>query len=41
MILHATGTNRDVDAKYALEAAGAEGEIVHINQLKAKEKKME
>ena len=39
MILHATGTNRDVDAKYALEAAGAEGEIVHINQLKAKEKK--
>ncbi len=39
LILHATGTNRDVDAKYALELAGAEGEIVHINQLKSKEKK--
>ena len=38
LILHATGTNRDVDAKYALELAGAEGEIVHINQLKLKEK---
>ena len=39
LILHATGTNRDADAKYALELAGAEGEIVHINQLKSKEKK--
>ena len=39
LILHATGTNRDVDAKYALEKAGAEGDIVHINQLKSKEKK--
>lgn len=39
LILHATGTNRDVDAKYALELAGAEGDIVHINQLKSKEKK--
>ena len=41
LVLHATGTNRDFDAKYALEAAGAEGEIVHINQLKSKEKKWE
>ena len=39
LILHATGTNRDVDAKYALELAGADAEIVHINQLKTKEKK--
>lgn len=41
LLLHATGTNRDVDAKYALELAGAEGEIVHINQLKSKERKWE
>jgi len=38
LIIHATGTNRDFDAKFALEMAGAECEVVHINQLKAKEK---
>ncbi len=38
LIIHATGTNRDFDAKFALEVAGAESEIVHINQLKTKEK---
>ncbi len=38
LILHATGTNRDGDAAKALELAGAEPCIVHINQLKAKEK---
>lgn len=41
LVLHATGTNRDFDAKYALEMAGADAEIVHVNQLKAKEKKWE
>ncbi|MGP1437660.1 MAG: phosphoribosylformylglycinamidine synthase I [Treponema sp.] len=41
LVLHATGTNRDVDAKYALEMAGAQAEIVHINQLKSKEKNWE
>ncbi len=39
LILHASGTNRDADAAVALELAGADTEIVHINQLKAKEKK--
>lgn len=41
LVLHATGTNRDFDAKYALEMAGADAEIVHVNQLKTKEKKWE
>lgn len=39
LILHATGTNRDYDAFTALKLAGAYPEIVHINQLKTKEKK--
>ncbi len=34
LILHAAGTNRDADAAYALEAAGAEPRIVHVNALK-------
>jgi phosphoribosylformylglycinamidine synthase subunit PurQ / glutaminase len=34
LILHATGTNRDHDAAQALELAGAEPEIVHLNQLR-------
>jgi len=38
LILHATGTNRDLDASQALTLAGAEPEIVHINQLRRKEK---
>ncbi|MBE2193505.1 MAG: phosphoribosylformylglycinamidine synthase subunit PurL [Anaerolinea sp.] len=33
LILHATGTNRDRDAALACELAGAETEIVHVNQL--------
>jgi len=32
MILHATGTNRDHDVARALELAGANPEIVHINR---------
>jgi phosphoribosylformylglycinamidine synthase len=34
IVLHAAGTNRDVDAYYALEAAGAEPRVVHVNQLR-------
>lgn len=35
LILHAAGINRDLDAAFALEAAGAEVRIVHVNQLRA------
>ena len=34
MILHAIGTNRDLDVAEAFTLAGANAEIVHINQLK-------
>ncbi len=34
LILHAAGINRDVDVAYALELAGAEASIVHVNQLR-------
>ncbi len=34
MILHASGTNRDGDAARALELAGAQPEIVHLNALR-------
>jgi phosphoribosylformylglycinamidine synthase len=40
LILHANGTNRDRDASLALELAGAEAEIVHVNQLKAGERRL-
>ena len=33
MVLHAPGTNRDREAALACELAGAQPEIVHINQL--------
>lgn len=33
LIAHASGTNRDHDVAWALELAGAEPEIVHINRL--------
>ena len=39
LILHASGTNRDLDAQYALQVAGMESDVVHINKLKSKEKK--
>ena len=39
LILHATGTNRDHDAVQALELAGAEPEIVHLNQLRRGERR--
>jgi phosphoribosylformylglycinamidine synthase I len=41
LILHATGTNRDLDAASALELAGAQPEIVHINQLRSGDKRWE
>lgn len=34
MILHASGTNRDGDVAQALELAGAQPEIVHLNALR-------
>ncbi len=34
LILHAAGINRDVDVAYALELAGAEATIVHVNHLR-------
>ena len=39
LILHADGTNRDNEAAQAFELAGAQPEIVHLNQLRAREKR--
>lgn len=39
LVLHATGTNRDLDVAEALELAGAQPEIVHINQLRRLERR--
>jgi phosphoribosylformylglycinamidine synthase I len=39
LILHADGTNRDLEAARAFELAGARPEIVHLNQLRAREKR--
>jgi len=39
LILHATGTNRDHDVAQAFETVGARPEIVHINQLRRREKR--
>jgi phosphoribosylformylglycinamidine synthase I len=39
-ILHATGTNRDREAAWACELAGAAPEIIHMNQLAAGEKRL-
>jgi len=41
LILHANGSNRDHDADDALRLAGAEPEIVHVNQLASGERKLE
>lgn len=40
LILHATGTNRDLEAAQALELAGAQAEIVHLNQLRWGERRL-
>jgi phosphoribosylformylglycinamidine (FGAM) synthase-like amidotransferase family enzyme len=34
LILHAAGINRDIDAAYALELAGADVRITHVNELR-------
>jgi phosphoribosylformylglycinamidine synthase subunit PurQ / glutaminase len=34
LILHATGTNRDREAAWAVEAAGGQPRIVHVNALR-------
>ncbi len=34
LILQATGTNRDQDAAEAMQLAGAQAEIIHLNQLR-------
>lgn len=36
LILHATGTNRDREAAWAVEAAGGRPTIVHVNDLRAR-----
>lgn len=38
LILHAAGANRDAEAARACEAAGGAPEIVHINQLRRRER---
>jgi phosphoribosylformylglycinamidine synthase len=40
LILHASGTNRDGEAARACELAGGAPEIVHLNQLRAGERRM-
>src|ERR1700722_1335166 len=34
LILRAPGANRDVDAQFAFERAGANAELIHINRLR-------
>jgi phosphoribosylformylglycinamidine synthase len=41
MILHASGTNRDQEAAQALELAGAQAEIVHVNALRRGERHLD
>ena len=41
LILHANGINRDLEAANAFEEAGADADIVHINQLRAGDAKWE
>jgi len=41
LLLHASGTNRDAEAARACELAGGAPEIVHINQLRRNERRME
>jgi phosphoribosylformylglycinamidine synthase I len=39
LILHADGTNRDHEAAQAFKTCGAEPDIVHLNQLRARERR--
>ena len=41
LILHANGTNRDRDAALACHLAGGDPEIVHVNQLLARERRLD
>ncbi len=41
LILHATGTNRDLDAAQAVELAGGQAEIRHVNQLRSERTRWE
>ena len=38
LILHTSGTNRDQEAVWAVELAGGQPEVVHINQLRRRVK---
>lgn len=40
-MLQADGINRDVEMAYAFEIAGGNAELVHINQLRTKQKKFQ
>lgn len=40
IVLHAAGTNRDHDAAVALGLAGADAEIVHVNQLRSGDRRL-
>lgn len=40
LILHASGVNRDAEAAWACELAGGAPEIVHINQLRCGERRL-
>lgn len=40
IVLHASGTNRDPDACVALRLAGADPEVVHVNQLRLGERRL-
>ena len=40
LILHATGTNRDREALQACELAGGRAEVVHVNQLRDRSRKL-
>jgi phosphoribosylformylglycinamidine synthase len=41
LILHASGTNRDGEAQRAIELAGGAAEIVHVNQLRGGERRLD
>jgi phosphoribosylformylglycinamidine synthase subunit PurQ / glutaminase len=41
IVLHASGTNRDVEAAQACDLAGGRAEIVHVNQLAGGERRLE
>jgi phosphoribosylformylglycinamidine synthase len=40
LVLHAVGTNRDREAALACELAGADPDVVHVNQLLSRERRL-